>query len=46
LSKPINKAFKKAVTVKKQSPYHDDVLDSSWEAGWQDAKNNKKGFSS
>ncbi|MBQ0730642.1 MAG: efflux RND transporter permease subunit [Oleispira antarctica] len=29
---------------KKQSPYRDDVLDSSWEAGWQDAKNNKEGF--
>ena len=25
---------------KKNSPYHDDVLTSSWEAGWQDAKNN------
>jgi multidrug efflux pump subunit AcrB/ribosome modulation factor len=26
------------------SPYNDDVLTSSWEAGWQDAKNNKEGF--
>lgn len=26
------------------SPYSDDVLTSSWEAGWQDAKNNKEGF--
>jgi predicted RND superfamily exporter protein len=31
---------------KKTSPYRDDVLDSSWEAGWQDAENNKEGFSS
>lgn len=23
---------------KKENPYHDDVLDASWEAGWQDAK--------
>jgi len=29
----------------KTSPYQDDVLSSSWEAGWQDAKNNKEGFS-
>jgi predicted RND superfamily exporter protein len=28
----------------KMSPYQDDVLSSSWEAGWQDAKNNKEGF--
>ena len=28
----------------KSSPYNDDVLTSSWEAGWQDAKNNKEGF--
>jgi multidrug efflux pump subunit AcrB/ribosome modulation factor len=28
----------------KNSPYRDDVLSSSWEAGWQDAKNNKEGF--
>jgi multidrug efflux pump subunit AcrB/ribosome modulation factor len=26
------------------SPYRDDVLTSSWEAGWQDAKNNNEGF--
>lgn len=25
-------------TRKKKNPYSDDVLDSSWEAGWQDAK--------
>jgi ribosome modulation factor len=25
----------------KTSPYRDDVLTSSWEAGWQDAENNK-----
>ena len=29
---------------KKNSPYHDDVLTSSWEAGWQDAKNNNEGL--
>ena len=29
---------------KKSSPYNDDVLTSSWEAGWQDAKNNNEGF--
>ncbi len=28
----------------KMSPYKDDVLSSSWEAGWQDAKNNNEGF--
>jgi multidrug efflux pump subunit AcrB/ribosome modulation factor len=29
---------------KQSSPYKDDVLTSSWEAGRQDAKNNKEGF--
>jgi len=29
---------------KKNSPYNDDVLTSSWEAGWQDAKNNNEGL--
>jgi multidrug efflux pump subunit AcrB/ribosome modulation factor len=31
---------------KKSSPYDDDILTSSWEAGWQDAinKNNNEGF--
>lgn len=28
----------------KTSPYRDDVLTSSWEAGWQDAENNKEEF--